>query len=160
MYGVMTAIMQFQSQLDAVESPMPRARIGSGKISPTMVQEAGPQVVAKKAMYMPSMLLELNKQQLEPFLDIQMNAIIVLVAAWLPASTVPTIAMINWQTTIPKAPYRMSVRRPNLSMVQNANGVVQTLTRVVIREIKNGFLIVPRLVKNTVPAILRQRLLT
>jgi hypothetical protein len=44
----MTAIMQFQSQLDAVESPIARARIGIGKISPTIDQDAGPQVVAKK----------------------------------------------------------------------------------------------------------------
>jgi hypothetical protein len=33
-YGVMMAMMQFQNQLLEVESPTPRERIGSGKISP------------------------------------------------------------------------------------------------------------------------------
>jgi hypothetical protein len=36
-------------------------------------------------------------------------------------------------------------------MVQNETGVEQTLTNVVIREIKNGFLIVPRELKKVVP---------
>jgi hypothetical protein len=33
-YGVMMAMIQFQNQLLEVESPTPRERIGSGKISP------------------------------------------------------------------------------------------------------------------------------
>lgn len=49
-YGVMTAMMQFHSQLDAVDRPTPRDRIGRGKISPITTQAPGPQVVAKKKM--------------------------------------------------------------------------------------------------------------
>ena len=40
MYGVMTAMMQFQNQLLAVESATPRERIGRGKISPITTQAA------------------------------------------------------------------------------------------------------------------------
>jgi len=39
---------KFTSQLDAVASPTPRARMGSGKISPMTVQPVGPHVQAKK----------------------------------------------------------------------------------------------------------------
>lgn len=46
----MTPMMQFQNQLEAVERPTPRERMGRGKISPTTTQAAGPQVVAKAAM--------------------------------------------------------------------------------------------------------------
>jgi len=52
MYGVMTAMMVFQSQLDAVERPTPRDRIGRGKISPMRIHAPGPQVEAKKKMKM------------------------------------------------------------------------------------------------------------
>ena len=52
MYGVMTAMMVFQSQLEAVESATPRERIGSGKISPMTIQAPGPHVLAKKNMKM------------------------------------------------------------------------------------------------------------
>ena len=38
------------TQLEAVERPTPRERIGSGKISPITTHAAGPQVVAKKKM--------------------------------------------------------------------------------------------------------------
>jgi hypothetical protein len=41
---------QFHNQLEAVERPTPRDRMGMGKISPMMTQAPGPQVVAKKAM--------------------------------------------------------------------------------------------------------------
>jgi hypothetical protein len=41
MYGVMTAMIQFQSQLEAVERATPRERMGSGKISPITTQAAG-----------------------------------------------------------------------------------------------------------------------
>ena len=52
MYGVMTAMMVFQSQFDAVERATPRERIGRGKISPMRTQAPGPQVDAKKKMKM------------------------------------------------------------------------------------------------------------
>ena len=45
-------LTQFQNQLDAVERPIPRDRMGSGKISPMTTQAAGPQVEAKKKMLM------------------------------------------------------------------------------------------------------------
>ena len=41
---------QFHSQLEEVDKATPRARIGSGKISPISTQAPGPQVVAKKKM--------------------------------------------------------------------------------------------------------------
>lgn len=41
-------MIQFHSQLDAIDRPTPRERIVSGKISPVMVHVAGPQVEAKK----------------------------------------------------------------------------------------------------------------
>jgi hypothetical protein len=50
MYGVITAMMVFHSQLDAVEVPTPRERIGNGKISPMRIHAPGPQVEAKKKM--------------------------------------------------------------------------------------------------------------
>ena len=49
-YGVITAMIQFQNQFAAVDRPTPRERIGSGKHSPTMTQPTGPQVAAKKKM--------------------------------------------------------------------------------------------------------------
>lgn len=64
---------------------------------------------------------------------------------------VPMMATINWQMTIPRAPQRSRGRRPILSIDQNEMGVEQTLTSVVIREIKNGFEMVPRSWKNVVP---------
>jgi hypothetical protein len=48
----MTAMMVFQSQLEAVERATPRDRIGRGKISPMTIQAPGPQVDAKKKMKM------------------------------------------------------------------------------------------------------------
>ena len=46
------AMIVFHNQLEAVERPTPRERIGSGKISPIKTQAPGPQVVAKKKMKM------------------------------------------------------------------------------------------------------------
>ncbi len=45
-------MMVFQSQLEAVERPTPRERMGRGKISPMTIQAPGPQVEAKKKMKM------------------------------------------------------------------------------------------------------------
>ena len=50
--GVMTAMMVFQSQFEAVERATPRERMGRGKISPMRTQAPGPQVEAKKKMKM------------------------------------------------------------------------------------------------------------
>ena len=47
---VLTVMIQFQSQLEAVESATPLDRMGIGKISPMTTQAAGPQVEAKKKM--------------------------------------------------------------------------------------------------------------
>ena len=66
-------------------------------------------------------------------------------------SVTPMIATMNSQTTMPKAPQIIIVRRPNRSMIQNEIGVEQTFTSVVIKLIKNGLLIVPNAVKNVVP---------
>jgi len=50
MYGVITAMIVFQSQLEEVERATPRDRIGSAKTSPITTQAPGPQVEAKKKM--------------------------------------------------------------------------------------------------------------
>ena len=42
--------MQFQNQFDAVDRPMPRERMGRGKISPTTTQAEGPHVMANQDM--------------------------------------------------------------------------------------------------------------
>lgn len=47
MYGVMTAMMQFQSQLEAVDRPTPRERMGRGKISPIRTQAPGTRKVSR-----------------------------------------------------------------------------------------------------------------
>ena len=44
----MVGLTQFQNQLDAVERPTPRERIGRGKISPTTTHGEGPHVIAKQ----------------------------------------------------------------------------------------------------------------
>ena len=44
----MIELTQFQNQLDAVERPTPRERIGRGKISPTTTHAEGPHVIAKQ----------------------------------------------------------------------------------------------------------------
>ena len=42
-------LTQFHIQLEAVERPTPRERMGSGKISPTTTHATGPQVKEKMA---------------------------------------------------------------------------------------------------------------
>ena len=100
-------------------------------------QAHGPQVAAKKEMLK------------------QMKAIIAETAALLcfsilPAVT-PMIPTINCIMTIPVPPMMRILRRPKRSTVQKEIGVEQTLTRVVIREMRKGFEIVPSEVKKTVP---------
>lgn len=73
-----------------------------------------------------------------------------LVALTLPLA-VPTMATMNWQITMPKAPQMRSGRRPNLSTVQKEIGVEHTLTRVVMRPMRKGSGIVPRDWKKVVP---------
>jgi hypothetical protein len=51
-YGVMMAIIQFQNQLEAVESATPRDRIGKGKTSPmTTHLNNGESVIASSGMF-------------------------------------------------------------------------------------------------------------
>jgi len=69
-----------------VDKPTPRDRIGIGKISPITTQAPGPQVEAKKKMYM------------------QMNAIWTFTTVVLSGRIVPMMATINSQTSIPIAP--------------------------------------------------------
>ena len=130
-------LTQFQNQFDEVEMPTPRDLIGRGKISPMTTHAHGPQLAAKKQMLK------------------QMKAIMAETAAWLffevvPAVT-PMIPTMNCIMTIPVPPMMRILRRPKRSIVQKDNGVEQTLTSVVMREMRNGFLIVPREVKKTVP---------
>lgn len=72
-----------------------------------------------------------------------MKAISADTAESLPPSVVPTMAMMNWHTTIPTAPQINNGRRPKRSTVQKEIGVEQTLTKVVINEIRNGLEMVP-----------------
>jgi len=72
MYGVMTAMIVFQSQLEAVERATPRDRIGIGKISPITIHAPGPHVEAKKKI------------------KIEMKAICALTAGMLLATEVPS----------------------------------------------------------------------
>lgn len=126
-------LTQFQNQLEAVERPTPRERMGRGKISPMTTQALGPQVVAKKEMLK------------------QMKAIMALTALGLEPAETPMIPTMNWATTMPMAPMMRIRRRPKRSTIQKARGVLRTLTRVVMREMRKGLSIVPREVKKTVP---------
>ncbi len=80
----------------------------------------------------------------------QMNEIIAETAG-LEESVTPMMATINSQTSIPRAPQIMIDLRPYFSMIQNEMGVEQTLTKVVIKLIKKGLLMVWSWVKNVVP---------
>lgn len=74
----MEKLTQFHSQLDAVDSPTPRDRMGRGNVSPMTTQAVGPHVEAKNAI------------------DKQMNAIIAEVADLLLVETqLPMIATRN-----------------------------------------------------------------
>lgn len=99
--------------------------MGSGKISPIRTQEPGPQVLAKKKMKM------------------QINVIMTESAA-VESVTVPMMATTNWQIAMPSAPQRKRGRRPIFSMAQKEMGVENTLTRVVMREMRNGSWMVPK----------------
>jgi hypothetical protein len=46
-------MMQFHREFEAVESAIPQARTGSGKISPMTTEAPGPRLLAKKKMYRP-----------------------------------------------------------------------------------------------------------
>ncbi len=110
-------LTQFQSQLEAVESATPRARMGSGNISPMTTHAAGPQVVAKKPIYrqVPALMQ----------LDIVHPDVVEARGSWTYMSTllatvesgkaVPTAATMNSQTTMPAAPTSSSLRRPAVS---------------------------------------------
>lgn len=79
-----------------------------------------------------------------------MKAIIADTAAC-EVSVTPMIATMNSQISMPSAPQIMIDRLPTRSMMTNEIGVEQTLTSVVIKEIKKGFLIVPSCWKKVVP---------
>lgn len=63
--------------------------------------------------------------------------------AGLEESVTPIMPTKNSQISMPRAPQIMIDLRPNLSIIQNEIGVEQTLTKVVIKLIKKGLLIVP-----------------
>jgi hypothetical protein len=122
----MTVIMQFQSQLEAVDRATPRERMGRGKISPILTQAPGPQVDAKKKMYM------------------QMREIWALTADGSEPLVTPMMAQMNSQMSMPRAPQMRRGRRPNRSMVQNESGVEQTFTSVVMSDMRKGLEMLPR----------------
>jgi len=80
-----------------------------------------------------------------------MNEIWALTTFAFPPSIVPIMATMNSQTTIPAAPQMRRGRRPKRSTVQKETGVLQTLTRVVMREIRKGLFMLPRDLKKVVP---------
>jgi len=140
MYGVMTVMIVFQSQLEAVERATPLDRIGRGKISPIRTQAPGPQVEAKKKMKM-------AMNEIWAFTAGMLLATLVVPSAerWvlLNPTVTPMMATMNWQTSMPKAPPTRSGRRPNLSMVQKEMGVEHTFTRVKMRDMKKVLEIAP-----------------
>lgn len=125
-------LTQFHNQLEAVDKATPLARIGSGKSSPMTTHAAGPHVEANPKIYT------------------QTNVISTLAEALDSGAAVPTIATINSHAIMRTAPQMRSVRRPNLSIVQNASGVDTTLTTLVMTVIRNG-LSIPDCWKNVVP---------
>lgn len=91
-------------------------------------QDPGPQVLAKKNM----------KMQMKAIMTESETAECVIV---------PMMATVNWQIVIPTAPQRNRGRRPIFSIVQKEIGVENTLTRVVMRDIRNGSWMVPKSLK-------------
>lgn len=130
----MIAMMQFQNQLDEVERPTPLERIGRGKISPITTQAQGPQVVANMKMLM----------QMKAIMADTADRLLLPSGFSLPA-VAPIIPTMYCAMTIPIPPKIRRLRRPIRSTIQKESGVEQTLTRVVMREIRNGFEIVPKL---------------
>ena len=96
-------LTQFQNQLEAVDNPTPRLRIGSGKIYPITTQAAGPQVAAKNMMLM------------------QMKAIMAFTAELLCFSTRPAVTprmpTMNWAIIMPAPPKMRIFRRPSFSIM-------------------------------------------
>jgi hypothetical protein len=84
-----------------------------------------------------------------------MNAIWAETADWLFSLALPTvtprIATMNSHINMPRAPQIRIVRLPKRSTIQKERGVEQTLTKVVIRPIRKGLLIVPSSWKKVVP---------
>jgi hypothetical protein len=73
-----------------------------------------------------------------------------MLAALAFASAVPTMAMMNSQTSMPTAPQMSNLRRPSFSIVQKDIGVLRTLTRFVMMVMVKLFLM-PTVSKNVVP---------
>lgn len=81
----------------------------------------------------------------------QMKEIMALTAFGFWPSTTPTMATMNWQRTMPRAPQMSRGRRPSFSTVQKETGVEQTLMMVVIMLMRKGLLMVLRAWKKVVP---------
>ena len=111
--GLWVLLTVFHNQLEAVDKPTPRDRMGRGKISPMRIQAPGPQVEAKKKMKMAmkaiwALTAEMLLARLTPS-----------AFRWvlLKPTETPMMATRNWQTSIPAAPMTISGRRPNFSTV-------------------------------------------
>lgn len=137
--------MVFHNQLEAVERPTPRDLMGSGKISPMTIQAPGPQVEAKKKMKMAmkeicALTAEILLARESVFVGSDGSGM-----SWvrLNPTVTPTMATMNWQTVMARAPHTNRGRRPKRSTVQNERGVEQTLTSVKISEIRNVFSMAP-----------------
>lgn len=94
----------FQSQLEAVDRPIPRARMGRGKISPMTTHAVGPQVAAKHAMarqmkaisaFVPALLFTL---MMEPMIATLMHYQTVKACMEIGSSH------MNWQVNMPRPP--------------------------------------------------------
>lgn len=131
----------FHNQFDAVDKATPRDRIGRGKISPITIQAPGPQVDAKKKMKMAmNAICALTAEMLSAKLR---SGLAGSGCVWLKPTVTPMMATRNWHINMPRAPQKRMVRRPNLSTVQNDNGVEQTLTRVKMSEMRNVLSMAP-----------------
>lgn len=104
-------MIKFHSQLEAVESAIPLARMVKGKTSPLTAHPTGPQVEAKKAM----------KIQVKTMRTMWPACLLLL-------SAVPMIAIRKTAIDIPADPMMSNFRRPTRSIVQKEDGVATTLT--------------------------------
>lgn len=133
----MKLLTQFQNQFEDVDSPTPLDRMGNGKISPITTHAQGPHVAAKNEM-------------LKQMKAIMAETALLLCCDSLPAVT-PMMPTMNCMMTMPVPPMMRILRRPKRSTVQKEMGVDKTLTRVVMREMRKGFLMVPSDLKKTLP---------
>jgi len=103
---VLTAMMVFHSQLEAVDRATPRERMGSGKISPMTIHAPGPQVEAKKKIKMAMKeIWALTAEMLSASRTSLVGSVLLGSGwVWLKPTVTPMMATRNWQINMPAAP--------------------------------------------------------